>query len=129
MADREKLKARFEELKASMEAGLFGTVGMDEVEAVLELIRETEPRVLTIEEMKRIEPGTVYWGEGHHVRNLWPMAFTDEAIKDLDSGLLKDSYGRVYELSLYNFGAMGWRLWTARPTEEQREAVKWNEEP
>ena len=45
MADREKLKARFEELKASMEVGLFGTVGMDEVEAVLELIRETEPRV------------------------------------------------------------------------------------
>ena len=86
----------------------------------LALLKEQEARVLTAEEMAQIEPDTVYWGEGNHVRNLWPMAFTDEAIEDSYSGFLKDSYGRIYEVELYNKGVMGWRLWTFRPTEEQR---------
>lgn len=89
------------------------------------LMKEQKPRVLTTEEVAQIEPNTVYWGEGHHVRNLWPMAFTDEAIEDSDSGFLKDSYGRIYEVELYNKGVMGWRLWTSRPTEEQRMEVLW----
>ena len=93
----------------------------------LALLKEQVPRVLSAEEMAQIEPDTVYWGEGHHVRNLWPMAFTDEAIEDSDSGFLKDSYGRIYEVELYNKGVMGWRLWTFRPTDEQRKEVMWGE--
>lgn len=98
----------------------------DEIRAAIALLKEQEPRVLTEEELKRIEPDSVYWGEGYFVRNLWPMAFTAEAIQDLNSGYLRDSYGRDYELDLYNENGMGWRMWTARPTEEQRKAVKWD---
>lgn len=93
----------------------------------LALLKEQEPRVLTEEELKRIEPYSVYWGEGLYVRNLWPMAFTAEAIQNINEGYLKDSYGRAYELDLYNNDVMGWRIWTARPTEEQRKEVKWVE--
>lgn len=95
----------------------------------LALLKEQEPRVMTEEELKRIEPYSVYWGEGLYVRNLWPMAFTAEAIQNTDEGYLKDSYGRAYELDLYNKDVMGWRIWTARPTEEQRKAVSWDAEP
>ena len=91
------------------------------------LLKEQEARVLSAEEMAQIEPDTVYWGEGNNVRNLWPMAFTDKAIEDSDSGFLKDSYGRIYEVELYNKGVMGWRLWTSRPTEEQRKVVPWDD--
>ena len=94
----------------------------------LALLKEQEPRMVTAEEMAQIEPDTVYWGEGHHVRNLWPMAFTDEAIEDSDSGFLKDSYGRIYEVELYNKGVMGWRLWTSRPTKEQMRETPWEGE-
>lgn len=30
-------------------------------------------------------------------------------------------------LKKYNKGVMGWRLWTFRPTDEQREAVAWDD--
>ena len=82
---------------------------------------------MTREELTQIKPWSVYWCEGRYVRNLWPMAFTDEAIEDSDSGFLKDSYGRIYEVELYNKGEMGWRLWTSRPTAEQRKAAKWDD--
>ena len=95
--------------------------------AIDALLKEQEARVLSAEEMAQIEPDTVYWGEGNHVRNLWPMAFTDKTIEDFDSGFLKDSYGRIYEVELYNKGVMGWRLWTSRPTDEQRKAVAWDD--
>ena len=127
MADREKLKARFEELKASMEVGLFGTVGMDEVEAVLELIRETEPMVLTVEE---IRSGTVEvaWIEDADKAEVIPGIWFrlsneggDEAvdihIRDGFVGARLAVYGRL------------WRCWTSHPTEEQRKAVKWDAEP
>lgn len=128
MSDLKTLRERFEELKGAMEVGLFGTVSSEEVDAVLELIREAEPRVMTLEELKRIVPDSVYWGEGYFVRNLWPMAFTAEAIQDLDSGYLRDSYGRDYELDLYNKNGMGWRIWTARPGDEVRKETEWDEE-
>ena len=100
----------------------------DLAHTALLMLEEQEPRVLTAEEMAQIEPDTVYWGEGHHVRNLWPMVFTDEAIEDSDSGFLKDSYGRIYEVELYNKGVMGWRLWTSRPTPEQMRETPWEGE-
>lgn len=100
----------------------------DMMRDALALLKEQEARVLTAEEMAQIEPDTVYWGKGHHVRNLWPMAFTDEAIEDSDSGFLKDSYGRIYEVELYNKGVMGWRLWTSRPSPEQMRETPWEED-
>lgn len=93
----------------------------------LALLKEQEARVMTREELKQIKPWSVYWGEGLYVRNLWPMAFTAEAIMNIDGEYLRDSYGREYELDLYNKDVMGWRIWTARPTKDQRKAVKWDE--
>lgn len=93
---------------------------------IIAQLKVPEARVMTLEELTQIKPWSVYWGEGLYVRNLWPMAFTDEAIKNIDGEYLKDSYGRAYELDLYNKDVMGWRIWSARPTEEQRKAVLWD---
>lgn len=121
---------RADVVPALLKYGVIGLGSVDETKRAISLIEaadvEQEPRVMTEEELKRIEPDSVYWGEGYFVRNLWPMVFTAEAIQDLNSGYLRDSYGRAYELDLYNKDVMGWRIWTARPTEDQREAVKWD---
>lgn len=126
MADREKLKARFEELKDSMEVGLFGTVGMDEVEAVLELIREQEPRVMTLEEVKGFRDKPVWLEENtpQGSYGAWGVmkGFHDK-YNAVNIGGVRFTY---WPRARYN---IDWRCWTARPTEEQRKAVKWNAEP
>ena len=127
MADREKLKARFEELKASMEVGLFGTVGMDEVEAVLELIRETEPRVLSLEEI-RSGAVEVAWIEdadkAEVIPGIWFRLSNEGGDEAVDIHIRDGFVGARLEV----YGKL-WRCWSARPTEEQRKAVKWDAEP
>lgn len=130
MANREKVIDRLETAVMQMHgAERYTPEDVDELEIAgwdaLALLKEQEPRVLTTEELTQIEPWTVYWGEGNHVKNLWPMAFTAEAIEDLDSGFVDDSYGRVYEVEWYNKGDMGWRIWTSRPTDDQRKDTPW----
>lgn len=129
MADREKLKARFEELKASMEVGLFGTVGMDEVEAVLELIRETEPRVLTEEDVLH-STGKPLWFESRGMylglKGFWCLSF--EVDPELHIRFVQSITGGKITLSLIDYGK-AWRFWTSRPSEEQRKAVRWDAEP
>ena len=124
MADREKLKARFEDLKASMEVGLFGTVGMDEVEAVLELIRETEPRVLTFEEIKD-NMGVPVWVEYADNEN-----WNGYGVPTSDHKAYIMIYGaNAYCANYAHTHNAAWRAWSAQPTEEQRKAVKWDAEP
>ena len=123
MADREKLKARFEELKDSMEVGLFGTVGMDEVEAVLELIRETEPRVLSLEEI-RSGAVEVAWIEdadkAEVIPGIWFRLSNEGGDESVDIHIRDGFVGARLEV----YGKL-WRCWTARPTEEQRKAAAW----
>lgn len=122
MADREKLKARFEELKASMEVGLFGTVGMDEVEAVLELIRETEPRVMTLEELQAIETP---WE-----RNTPPYFWMENRV---GGGSFWVRWPNILYAMIWHkingnrtYGSE-WRVWNLKPTPEQMEETPWEE--
>lgn len=93
----------------------------------LALLREQEPRVLTLE---KIQSGTVEvaWlecSDKEEVRaGLWFKRINegeDEGIiihvLDGFEGLRTEVYGKT------------WRCWSARPTEEQRKAVPWDAEP
>lgn len=68
-------------------------------------IRPDEPRVMTLEEARNVE---VVWAEDRSTRKVYPY---------IVKGNMNDS-------KLYKYGIQ-WRCWTARPTDEQREAVAW----
>ena len=96
----------------------------------LELLKEQEPRVLTLEELD-----IIYNAEKTHV---WPfnrppyLWMTINPDVRLTSGYWICWRDIMYSLEnnnpFYvreNYGK-AWKIWTARPTDEQREAVKWD---
>ena len=88
----------------------------------LELLKAQEPRVLTPSEL---QPDVLVWIEVPQSDEIWPALLrkTDWfghptwAMRGyaLAGYYLHDGYGR------------DWRCWSARPTDEQRKAVKWDE--
>lgn len=73
----------------------------------LELLKEQEPRVLTLEEARTYE---VVWPEDKGEGELHPLIVQNN---------MNDS-------KHYKYG-IHWRVWSAKPTDEQRKAVKWDE--
>ena len=85
------------------------------------LLREQEPRVMTLKEIRMHE---VYWAEQENVSRPWPIAM--HHIRNaglLDGPVYQDYMGDNYNTKEYG---KTWRCWTARPTDEQRKAVKWD---
>lgn len=91
----------------------------------LVLLKEQQPRVMTVEEILRHD-GAVFFedrnkGEwavfsswGYKRRSNW-MTFAFGSNCGHITGFNIDVYGKF------------WRCWTAKPTDEQRERVKWDE--
>lgn len=105
---------------------------VDKAEEIVELLREQEPRVITREELKQFE-GSPCWFESSGTymgkEGFWIIPATFHMF----SAGITMSYTSVLDgvvgcselgLSVYN---KAWRCWTAKPTIEQREMVKWNE--
>jgi hypothetical protein len=117
----------------------FGDEGLDCTALLcrdaVELLKAQEPRVLSLEEvagMVALERETIIYMEyGHNsthagkVRALIPkyMYFDDE---NGLSWLICEGpeKGKKDSVSLFEYNDV-WRCWTSRPTDEQREAVKW----
>ena len=84
------------------------------------LSRAQEPRVLTLEEIHFHE---VYWIEEHDVSRPWPSAM--HHIRNaglLDGPVYQDYMGDNWNTKEYG---KTWRVWTSRPTDEQREEIAW----
>lgn len=90
----------------------------------LELLKEQEPQVLTREELPDLDGAFLVEVRNGKNKMVWASYYAeyelggDTVIRmiDIDGGVddrLKNLYG--YE----------WRCWTARPTDEQREATPW----
>lgn len=78
---------------------------MDEIHAdALALLKAQEPRVMTLEEAKS---AFVVEYRSRKMREV------GSAMLDLDFDPLNAEYGKIY------------RVWTSRPTDEQREATPW----
>lgn len=73
----------------------------------LELLKGQEPRVLTLEEARTYE---VVWPEDKEEGELHPLIVQNN---------MNDS-------KYYKYG-IHWRVWSAKPTDEQRKAVKWSD--
>ena len=81
-------------------------------------IRPDEPRVMTLEETLG---GDECWIEGRN----GACGYGDALLTD-DAERVE--FFRPHTISTLDFYAYGkdWRCWTARPTDEQRKAVKWD---
>lgn len=79
----------------------------------LALLKAQEPRVMTIQDIRKYDKDTM-WFETRFDGNLIQLT------KD---GIVALSF--VAELHKWNEHGKSWRCWTARPTDEQRKAVKW----
>lgn len=98
----------------------------------LSLLKAQEPRVMTLEELKN-NVDNPCWFESHGTymgyKGFWiiPYAFTAWETMYYVFPLMQinergDSHYSELGLPAYN---KAWRCWTSRPTDEQREAVKW----
>ena len=90
----------------------------------LALLKAQEPRVMTLEEVEHFTYGSPYIIEtnliGSEPRLMYGLysyqgigGNFDFAIADGRKHLFDADYGKT------------WRCWTSRPTQEQRQAVKW----
>ena len=96
----------------------FVELTVDETKQILELLKAQEPKVMTREQVETLEENAVIWFESVSRKKTWPriidfvrdktVAFTDGAVWRVDT----DKYGLL------------WRCWTAKPTDEQKKAVK-----
>lgn len=90
---------------------------------IVALLKAQEPRVLRVEEVVLLKQNDVVWLEDYNkkdvipaiVSRMGPMVICIEfALSDRFISVGYDDYGKR------------WRAWTSRPTDEQREAVKWD---
>lgn len=98
----------------------------------LELLKAQEPRVLQIKEMAFlgiavfIETNGDLEGKGTDLFLAIPYIYA--VSQNMLGGYIAfvDGNTDVYDLQAIDYGKL-WRCWTARPTDEQRKAVKWGE--
>lgn len=95
----------------------------------ISLLKEQEPRVMTLEEVKGMERLTICAVEQRSkvIKSTFNAEYggivTLGNENFLDFGLYGDT--NRYRRTEVRYGKT-WRCWSARPTEEQRKAVKWN---
>lgn len=70
-----------------------------------------EPHCLTLDELRKVEPETVLWREIYGDKPTVCEFSGTEEFWEINT----DIYGKSF------------RLWTAKPTDEQRKAVKWDD--
>ena len=87
----------------------------------LSLLKEQEPRVMTLEEVKALPCDTDIWIETEYYVGKFTIFAATINTKGL-RGVMVYGTHKTYYYEAYN---KLWRCWSARPTEEDREKVKW----
>lgn len=98
----------------------------------LALLKEQEARVMDAEEVARLTEETYQWLWIEEIQNItWNLHCLRAFVysKHPDTGefyILANGYRDIVKLESDEYGKT-WRCWSARPTEEQRKAVKWDD--
>lgn len=102
-------------------------IGLDDGIAINEavaILRAQEPRVLTLEEAIN-GPQVGYLEFKYHPERGWVKCDFITHLKDKEVIFLFSADVTFYQQE-ESYGEL-WRLWTSRPTDEQRKATKWDE--
>jgi hypothetical protein len=91
----------------------------------LALLKAQEPRVMTLEEVKQHnnQDGCVWFEQPTYNADAAFVLKEDFMIQVISPYILGEPINHGYWTN-GNYGKT-WRCWTSRPTDEQREAVKW----
>ena len=93
----------------------------DDVPYPVELLKEKQPRLLTLEEVKQAD---VVWNEWTSVDGFVECMMFDRVDADGDYRFTEKLGSQIYfEPSEYN---ESWRCWSARPTAEQMQETGWD---
>lgn len=97
------------------------------IDDALALLKEPAPRVLTIEEVKAYPTDKALWFEGWMIVPVLPDCRVEQ---QNENKLGVEVVDTLYDFPLwfdnYNLDyKFGWRCWTSKPTDEQREATPW----
>lgn len=136
MIDRDKVISRLQIIRTWAEVGKTsgGIQGekcladvVNWIDDALELLKEQEPRVLTPEEIKRLPHGAVIWEECNEY-DVLPLVACMVVRRNGFSPALLEEYGTMFADGLdmdEETNEILVRFWSARPTDEQMERVKW----
>lgn len=122
MTDREKVIQHFQDaIEASGNNNKWRFVRLDIVEDAIALLKAQEPRVLTLEEVRNNCPDCVYV----ETKTGWlECTIQDCGESDKYDGIFV--YGiNEYFMESWDIYGKWWRCWSAKPTDEQREATPW----
>lgn len=146
MIDRDKVISRLQIIRTWAEVGknYNGIQGegclrdvVDWIDDALVLLKEQGPRMLTLEEVKAIgtqnfnqirdENTRFIWSEEEYALNIVKPTYYDFGLEDSKEEPIYLYYIGTDFFNRFNQNTYGktWRCWSAKPTEEQRESVKW----
>ena len=133
MPDREKVIKGLEQFISDFKPYCGNEADWGRVFDALALLKEREPRVLTLEEVrdKQIKATPVWKETKSRNKGLyvgWVLAYevqTGQGITGDCLGMAEPS-GRMVWYKLGDYGKT-WRCWSAKPTDEQRKAVEWDD--
>lgn len=102
------------------------------LDMAMDALKAQTPRVMTLEEIKpAAHGGCMYWMELRQGLKCFPVLMIEQkANRTLEfAAVFNNGYGTVtvgrFKPDEYN---AVWRCWNFRPTDEQREAVKWDDD-
>ncbi len=93
------------------------------VTEAIALLKAQEPRMMTLEEVKALQPDTDIWIEARYLNA--PIRIRACTVSGFSPGgtrLFIIGGAHNYPIDMYN---NYFRCWTSRPTDEQREATPW----
>lgn len=90
-----------------------------------ELLKAQEPRVMKFDELEDTIADRAVWYEAFLTEVPTIAIVCEKSIAD-DAYTIFDFISGRHRVTRKTYGAC-WRCWTSRPTDEQREAVKWDE--
>ena len=105
-----------------IETDLMDCVSVPMLRDALALLREQEPRVLTLEEVR--DEYEVVWLETKYLQPT--VCLVDNGESDADWICFAFGVDDSYPMSWHLCGK-SWRCWSAKPSDEQREAVPWQD--
>ena len=119
MTEREQVIANLLYMKRDC---LEGSDNDKTIDRSVKLLKEQEPRVMALEEVKQAK-GRDVWLELSGI-----FAETALTAATIEGCCTKGICTRYESLKYTQYGVFpyGWRCWSARPTDEQLEKVKWD---
>jgi hypothetical protein len=117
MTNREAIEI-LDELKKYYLGGI-----VDAIDMAIKALKPQEPHVMTLEEVKASKGNDLYLELSNHPDE---TPYITAATLDEVGKIWVNFYHTVCNFCDYGRRVYGWRCWTSRPTDEQREAEPWN---